>query len=100
MNDRKERTVPFSNLKIVFIPWTSITYREQVFGGLAVSADYSGKNLISRMALRCMPINHSDDIELDAKQLTELEADIVADVGERAYDRGCWGRADLARRQP
>lgn len=80
MTDRKERTVPFSNLKIVIIPWTAITYREQVFGGLAVSADYSGKNLISRMALRCTPINHSDDIELDAKQLTELEADIVADV--------------------
>ncbi|TKV80080.1 hypothetical protein FDV58_17670 [Bradyrhizobium elkanii] len=78
---KKERTVPFTNLKIVVLPWTAIRVRERVFGGLVMSADYSGTNLVSRIALRCTPVHHSEEMRLDAIALTTLEEDITSDVG-------------------
>jgi len=80
MTAQKERTVPFTNLKIVVLPWAAISIRERIFGGLAMSADYSGENLVSRIALRCTPIAHSDNITLDAIPLSQLEKDISQDL--------------------
>ena len=85
MTAQKERTVPFTNLKIIVLPWAAISIREKMFGGLAMSADYSGENLVSRIAVRCTPIAHSDDIMLDAMPLAEVEKDLSHDL---ARERG------------
>ncbi|MBH5371551.1 hypothetical protein [Bradyrhizobium glycinis] len=93
---KKERTVPFTNLKIVVLPWTAVKVRERVFGGLVMSADYLGTNLVSRIGLRCTPVHHSDEMQLDAIPATSLEQDIAGDARiERELAGADYGRFEI-----
>lgn len=81
MRPEKIKSEPFHNLKIITVPWHVITHREQLFGGLVLSANYEGAHVVSRVAIRATAIHHSSLLgrRLDAIPIDGLAPDLEDD---------------------
>jgi len=81
----------FSALKVIALPWNDIEYEEQVIKGLAISTNFDGDQIASRVAMRATPIEHSnnlrvgtvhvDDVFEDLRVDAELERRLINQVG-------------------
>lgn len=73
---------PFHSLKTLAFRWAEINNNQPLLPGLAMSTNYSGQQLISRVVARVTAISHSDDVELREVANGELVANLKADMDE------------------
>ena len=71
---------PFHSLKTLAFRWAEINNNQPLLPGLAMSTNYSGQQLISRVVARVTTIPHSDDIKLQEVPNNSLVANLKADM--------------------
>lgn len=74
------RKSPYSTMKVVALPWIAIERGDRILRALVMSANFEGRHVVSRMALRATPISRSTDLYLGDVLTKDLIDDLVADA--------------------
>jgi len=75
---------PLNALKVIAVSWNAIENLEYVFGGVAMSATYQRKHLVSCVALKATSIHHSKFLSLQPVRLDQLVDDLKKDAATEA----------------
>jgi hypothetical protein len=71
---------PFRTLKVISMAWRSIEVFDHLLSGLVMSANNQGEHIVSRIALKATPLDHSSKVKLGAIGLHELADDLKEDM--------------------
>jgi len=71
---------PFRTLKVISMAWRSIEVFDHLLSGLVMSANNQGEHIVSRIALKATPLDHSSKVALGAIGLHELANDLKEDM--------------------
>jgi hypothetical protein len=71
---------PFESIKIIALRWFDLHNFHQLLPAVVMSTNYQGEMFVSRAAVRLTAIAHSQDADLRAVPLANLEQDIATDL--------------------
>ncbi len=78
--DETSERRPFSTLKVIALPWYAIHRQDPVLNALIMSANYAGKHIVSRAALRATPVDRAEKLKLGGITVLNLQDDLRMDA--------------------